>query len=124
MWQIAFDHLSSELREILKEASRSMSVEQIIHQIYDRRDRLGDLMFASRDAERQVQRLRLEIILQLNAGIAEREVIEGETYYRLLESGSTPALKRTRIRKKWLRFTGLRLNVKTFVAALKRRIDG
>lgn len=83
MWPFARKRLDVELVEILRDQKLPINLDQLVHQLFHRRERISDLLVLSRSAMRRKQRLRRRVEKCLEAGLASKSLVRGQWVYLL-----------------------------------------
>jgi hypothetical protein len=93
MWGQVRGNLEPELREVLAEQGTPQSLEQIVQQLFFRRQRFSELLILSRASIRAKQKLKRDIERCLERGIAEKSWLRGTAVYSLKANAAGEPLR-------------------------------
>lgn len=75
-------HLESELIRIVYEHSHPLNLEEIFSCLYDRRDRLADLVAISKETILEKRKVKRHLDLSAHRGLLETSWENGQVYYK------------------------------------------
>jgi len=81
VWLFNRKHYEAELMAILASAQTPLNLDQVVHQLFQRRQRLADLLVLSRGEIRRKERLKRRIQKVLDSGVATKSRFNGEWRY-------------------------------------------
>lgn len=79
-------HMESELIRIVQEQQKPLNLEEIFALLYDRRERLSELMATTRERTLELRRLKRSLDQSVYRGLMETSWENGQVYYSARKS--------------------------------------